>query len=334
MNSNNTIHSDIIKIIKNSKNILIISHSNPDGDAIGSMLAFHYYAKSLQKSTTCLLVDELPKNLRFLEESEQIRKYNPNQHNSIIKKCDLILIVDLNDITRIRELEKPISESNAYKIVIDHHLDPKEFASLYHINSNASSTGELVWEILNSDQEYKFDKKTSEALYSAIVTDTGSFRFPKTSAQVHQIISHLITNGADPFEIYDKIYNQISFGSTKLLGLALSGLKLYEDGKVCLMRLSEDSFRQTNTSYKDTEFFVEKTLSIEGVQVGILVTEVMERSEIKISLRSKRDIPVNKIALALGGGGHLNAAGANIKNVSLDNAVDMVLRQLSKLQLK
>jgi phosphoesterase RecJ-like protein len=233
----------------------------------------------------------------------------------------------------VRELEKPVTESNAYKIVIDHHLNPRDFANFCYINSEASSTGELIWNLLSSDPEYIFNKAAAEAIYVAILTDTGSFRFPKTTSYVHLIIAKLIDFGADPYELYDKTYNQSPANSTKLLGIALSEMKLYENGKVCIMQIAEDDFRKTNTSYRDTEFFVERTLSIEGVLVGVLVTEVRERSEIKISLRSKRDVAVNKAAIGLGGGGHLNAAGANIKNASLENAVEMVLRQISKLNL-
>lgn len=333
MNSKNTIHIDIIKIIRKSNNIVIISHTNPDGDAIGSMLGLFHYCKMNGKNTKCLLVDDVPRNLKFLPGSENIEKYNPNKHNHFLKNANLIAIVDLNDITRVRELEKPITESNAFKIMIDHHPNPKDIATYCYIDTDASSTGELVWRIINDDTEFIPTKDISDAIYTAILTDTGSFRFPKTSSEVHSIISSLIELGSDPFELYDKIYNQNSLNSTKLLGIALSGLRLYENGKVCIMVIGEGDFRKTNTSYKDTEFFVERTLSVEGVLVGVLITEVLERSEIKISLRSKKDIPVNKVAMAIGGGGHINAAGANIKNSSLENAVDLLLRQLSKLNL-
>jgi phosphoesterase RecJ-like protein len=271
--------------------------------------------------------------MKFLDGASLIEKYNPNRHNSIFKKADLIIVVDLNDITRIRELEKPVSESSAFKIVVDHHLNPKDFANYCYINSEASSTGELVWNILENDSEYSLNSATARALYAAILTDTGSFRFPKTTSRVHYIISKLIDAGADPYELYEQIYNQNPINSTRLLGLALSNMKLYENGKVCIMMITEEDFRKTNTTYKDTEFFVERTLSVEGVQVGVLISDAKERNEIKISLRSKKDIPVNKVAIGLGGGGHLNAAGANIKNASPENALEMVLRQISKLSL-
>lgn len=333
MNYNNTLHSDIIKTIKNSKNIIIISHSNPDGDAIGSMLGLFNYINSKGIKVKNLLVDPVPANLKFLKGSELIEKYTPEKHNTFLKKSDLIILVDLNDITRVRELEKQVIESPAYKIVIDHHPYPKDFANLYYVNPDASSTGELIYNILKSDSDFKIDKAVSEALYSAIVTDTGSFRFSNTTSKVHKIIAELIDYGADPYELYDRIYNQSLPNIIKLLGLALSNLKMFFNGKVCIMQISESDFRKTNTSFRDTEFFVERTLSIQGVLIGILLTEVKERNEIKISLRSKREISVSNVASALGGGGHMNASGANIKNMSLAEALDMVVRQLTKLNL-
>lgn len=333
MNYNNTLHSDIIKTIKNSKNIIIISHSNPDGDAIGSMLGLSHYINSKGIKVKNLLVDPVPSNMKFLNGSELIEKYSVEKHNSFFKKADLIILVDLNDITRVRELEKQVIESPAYKIVIDHHPNPKDFANLYYVNPDASSTGELIYNILISDSDYEIDKAVSEALYTAIVTDTGSFRFSNTTSKVHKIIAELIESGADPYELYDKIYNQSSPNIIKLLGLALTNIKMLFGGKVCIMQISESDFRKTNTSYRDTEFFVERTLSIQGVLIGILLTEVKERNEIKISLRSKREISVSNVASALGGGGHMNASGANIKNMSLADALDMVIRQLTKLNL-
>ncbi|OGU58845.1 MAG: hypothetical protein A2X64_09555 [Ignavibacteria bacterium GWF2_33_9] len=333
MNSNNTILNDIAKKIKISQNILIITHSNPDGDGIGSMLAMYFYASQFCEKIKCLIVDEVPKNLKFLSGTDKIEKFNSQKHTSFLKKSDLILFLDFNDLTRIRELGTPVAETSAYKIMIDHHPDTKDIAHITYVNTHASSTGELVWNIISNDIEAKLNINIVNALYAAIMTDTGSFRFSSTTAKVHEIIAQLIDLGADPYLLYDKIYNQSSINVVRLLGLVLSELKLFESGKVCIMQISEDMFRKTNTTTKDTEFIVERTLGIEGVLVGILLTEVKERNEIKISLRSKREVEINKVANNLGGGGHRNASGANIKNVTLENATEMVLRQISKLNL-
>jgi phosphoesterase RecJ-like protein len=331
MNYSNTLQTDLIKIIKKSQNIIITSHTNPDGDAIGSMLAVYHYCNLLGINSQCIIVDNVPKNLQFLNGAEKIEVYNKQRHKQLFSKSDLIVFVDLNDMSRVRDMEAPIKESGAYKIVIDHHTNPKDFADYYFVNHNIASTGELIWQLLTNDHDFKLNRNIAEALYAAIVTDTGNFHYPRTTAETHRIISQLIEAGADPTELYEKIYNQSSFNVIKLLGIALSNLKLLYNGRVCLMPLSSVDFRNTHTSFRDTEFFVERTLSIEGVAVGILITEVLEKGQFKVSLRSKETYNVASIAQFIGGGGHINAAGATFQSSNLNSAIETIIRLIGKL---
>jgi len=331
MNYINTLQSDLINLIKNAKNIVISTHVNPDGDGIGSMLALYHYTTALGAKVNCIINDFVPKNLKFLSGAELIEQYSPSRHNNFIKKSDLIIIVDLNDSARLGDIENALLKSNAYKIVIDHHTNPKDFANYYYVDTNTAATGQLVWNLLQLDPLFKPTKEIAEALYTAIVTDTGSFRYPRTDSIIHHTIAELIDAGADPTYLYDQIYNQSPFNVIKLLGIALSNLKLAYDGKVCVMQISSNDFRDTATNYKDTDFFVERTLSIEGVVIGVLITEVLEKGIIKISIRSKFDYNVASVAQMLGGGGHINAAGATIKSSDFQTATDAVLRQIGKL---
>ncbi|MGB9701217.1 MAG: DHH family phosphoesterase [Candidatus Kapaibacteriota bacterium] len=331
MNYTNSLQTDLINLIKNAKNIIISTHINPDGDGIGSMLALYHYTTSLGAKVNCIINDFVPKNLKFLNGASLIEQYSPSRHNNFFKKADLIIIVDLNDSSRLGDIEAPLSKSTAYKIVIDHHTNPKDFANYYYIDTNSAATGQLIWNLFQLDPEFELTKDIAEALYTAIVTDTGSFRYPRTNSSIHNIIAQLIDAGADPTYLYDQIYNQSSFNVIKLLGIALSNLKLAYDGRVCVMQISSNDFRDTSTNYKDTEFFVERTLSIEGVLVGVLITEVLEKGIIKISIRSKFDYDVASVAQMLGGGGHINAAGATIKSLNLQTATEAVIRQIGKL---
>lgn len=330
MNNSNIVHKEILKILKNSTKVLITTHTNPDGDAIGSALALYHYLTDIKITTQIIISDDVPRNLQFLTDSKKIESYNPNRHNQYIQAADTIVFLDLNDIARTRLLSKTLEQSSAFKIVIDHHTNPKDFANLLYSNIESSSTGELVFNLLTADKEFKINQKIAECIYVAIMTDTGSFRFQRTTSEVHRIIAALIDAGADPYKIYDNVHNQNPLKIVRLLGIALSKMQLHFNGKVCIMTLDKNDFASTGTNYRDTEFFVDRTLSVEGVEIGILLTEVFERGEFKISLRSKGDVFVNSIANSLGGGGHLNAAGATIKSQSFDTALQSLTNQLIK----
>lgn len=330
MNNSNILHKDILKILKKSKKVLITTHTNPDGDAIGSALALYHYLIENNIITQIIISDDVPRNLQFLPGSKVVEAYNPNRHNQFIKSADTIVLLDLNDVARTRLLVQPLEQSTAFKIVIDHHTNPKDFANLLYSNTESSSTGELIFHLLSADEDFRINRKVAECIYVAIMTDTGSFRFPRTTSEVHRIIAALIEAGADPYKIYDYVHNQNPLKIVRLLGVALSKMQLYFGGKVCIMTIDKNDFATTGTTFRDTEFFVDRTLSVEGVEIGILLTEVFERGEFKISLRSKGDVYVNQIATALGGGGHLNAAGATIKSLSLDSALQSITNQLIK----
>ncbi|HRS01608.1 MAG TPA: bifunctional oligoribonuclease/PAP phosphatase NrnA [Bacteroidota bacterium] len=322
---------EITKIFENSKKIIISTHNNPDGDAIGSALALWNYFIGNKKDAWIIISDDVPKNMQFLEGADRILKFYQKSNLHHIKQADLIVLVDMNDYGRSMMLAEHIQESNATKIIIDHHpgMNINSIHSL--VDSNASSTGEIIWRILSQVPDFKVTKPIAEALYVAIATDTGNFRFPKTTSQLHRIIAELIDAGADPSYLYENVYNQKSINQMRLLGRALSNLKLLFQDRVCLMSISEKDFRETQTSYQDTEFFVEQTLSIEKVKIGILLSEIYQCGEYKISLRSKDDFDVQKVAFSLGGGGHFNAAGITLKAQSLDDAIDTLLRNLQKI---
>ena len=330
MNIPKTIYIDVIKKLKQAKKVIITTHSNPDGDAIGSALTIQNYLKFNKIDSSIIINDDVPKNLTFLKGSDLIEQYNPQRHDNIIKSADTIVVVDLNDANRTRNMARAITESNAYKIVIDHHTNPKEFADLYCVDTNYSSTGQIIYDIFNTDESYNLDLDGAEAIYTAIVTDTGNFAYQKTTSDVHRIVANLLDIGVDPNKIYDLVYNQNSINVVKLLGIALSKIQLHFGGKVCFMVLTNEDFATTGTTYRDTEFFVNRTLSIEGVIIGVLITEVIQLNEIKISFRSKGNTNVSLIANSFGGGGHINAAGASVKTSSIESIISSLTNQLSK----
>ncbi|ROL59531.1 bifunctional oligoribonuclease/PAP phosphatase NrnA [Bacteroidetes/Chlorobi group bacterium MS-B_bin-24] len=321
----------IINHLQNSKNLLLVTHTNPDGDAIGSCLGLYHYLTQKNKNVTFILQSPIPTNLQFLNGIDKIH-FLLNQNNfKISPDFDTIVLLDLNDISRLKTLRDEIELSKATKIVIDHHQEPKDFADYYLIDTTASSTGEILFKLLRKDCSINWTKEICENLYVAIMTDTGNFRFERTDGEVHRIVAELIDYGADPVKLYNEVYNKIPFNAAKLMGLGYSKLESYYGGKLVVMPIRHKDFLETNTQEEDTEGFVESLLSIDGVVMSILIMEVVERNEIRVSIRSKGDYSARNLALNFGGGGHINAAGCRFQNADFEVTKQKLVDKASEI---
>lgn len=318
------------ELIKKSKAIAITTHTNPDGDAIGSAIAVKYIiSENFNKSSEIFIDNDLAENLVFLEGAEKVTVYNESHRNNIIDS-DLIFILDLNNPSRLKSLEESVSKSIAKKIMIDHHINPTDFTDLKYVDTEATSTGDLVFKWAK-ELNLKIPKPAADALYVAIMTDTGNFRHSRTDADTFRTAAHLIDCGADPVRLYENVYNQNKLTSLKLLGYAFNSLELFFDDKVSVISLPEEIIKTYKASKGDIEGFVEKTLSVKGAVIGILLTEFPESNEVKISLRSKGDYSVRDIAAKFDGGGHKNAAGAKIENKSIKEAKEIILKETANI---
>lgn len=311
-------------IVDSNQNFVLTTHINPDGDGLGTECALAYFLKQLGKDALILNHSATPSNYEFLNQIFPIQQFNPFQHTSLVEKADVVIIIDTNSPERLGNLKTAVLQNTGVKVCIDHHLDPEEFADLYILDEPSSATGEIVYRLLNYlNDRQPIDKKIASSLYTAIVTDTGSFRYPKTDPEVHKIVAHLIQAGADPVAIHEAVYEQSSIERLRLLGKALSNIQLAHDGKVAYIVLTKELFADTGTEEVDTDFFVPYTLSIAGVQVGLMFSELDDC--IKINFRSKGDIWINELAKHFGGNGHKNAAGARIAHVPMNDLVSQVL---------
>lgn len=317
----------ILSAIKDSKNILITTHTNPDGDAIGSSLAFYHYLLQKNKQAKIFIQSPIPTNLQFLNGINNIIINNEQQIDNFSRFADLIFILDLNDISRVKNLSSIIENSRARKVVIDHHLEPKDFAELYLIDITASSTGEILYKLLSEDQETIWSKTLCENLYVAIMTDTGNFRFERTDGEVHRIVANLIDFGADPVKLFNEVYNKIPFNAARLMGIGYSKLEQYCNGKLVVMPILHEDFVNTNSCEEDTEGFVESILSINNVVMSILLLEIVERNEVRVSIRSKGNFSARALAQFFGGGGHLNAAGCRFYGENFDRVKEKLVKQ-------
>ena len=279
--------------------------------------------KKQGKQATILNYSATPDNYLFLAEFHPILQFDPSQHAEIIENAEVIIVLDTNHLDRLVTMKPALLSSQAVKICIDHHLEPGEFADLYILDESSTATGEIIYRLLNYLTGRSIDRETAIALYTAIMTDTGSFRYPKTDPETHKIIAHLIQMGADPVAIYEHVYERGSINRVRLLGLALANMQITHNGKLAYIVLTREMFDATDTTEVDAEAFVPYTLTIDGVQIGLMFSEM--NGIVKVSFRSKGDIWINELAKEFGGNGHKNAAGARIHHAKLDEIVSQVL---------
>ncbi len=325
----NTLEAGIpqcLDILLSANNIVITTHQNPDGDAIGSALGLYHFAISRGINATVINTSPTPSNLTFLPSADNIHVFTHENDNDTIQKADAIFILDLNSIKRIQTMEESVTSSPAKKVLIDHHQNPSISPDVAVIDTGSCSTCELIYKIILASGE-SFSPEIATALYTGIMTDTGSFRFSRTTANVFRIAGSLVEYGADPVYIAENVFNSSGFNRTVLLGKALGSLQLFYDGKLSVMSVTSEDFLQTKTLEEDTDGFVQHTLTIAGVIMGILFIELPNSNIVKISIRSKGSVQANSLAADFNGGGHLNAAATRIHDNSLADTMKMIIEK-------
>ncbi|MFL2571886.1 MAG: DHH family phosphoesterase [Flavobacteriaceae bacterium] len=293
--------------------VVIIPHKNPDGDAMGSCLAWQGILNQLGHSTTVIAPNEYPSFLHWLPGHDSVLIYENNQEfaDKLIAAAYMVFTLDFNTLKRIDQMGVRVSESSAKKIMIDHHQEPDDYADIMFSNPSIGSTCEFVFQIIEGlGLVQKINKDIASSLYTGIVTDTGSFRFPSVTAATHRAVATLIDGGANHSQIHEKIKDNARPERLKLLGIALNNMVCITKYKTAYITLSQEELDACNYQKGDTEGFVNYGLSIAGIEMAVLMTESKKENMIKISFRSKGDLAVNLFAKTyFEGGGHINAAG-------------------------
>ena len=293
--------------------VVIIPHKNPDGDAMGSCLAWQGMLNQLGHSTTVIAPNDYPTFLDWLPGHDNVIIYENHQDaaDKLIAEADMIFTLDFNTLKRIDQMGVRVAESAATKIMIDHHQEPDDYADIMFSTPAVGSTCELVFQIIEAMGLVKhIDQDIASCLYTGIVTDTGSFRFPSVTAATHRAVATLIDAGANHSEIHEKIKDNARPDRLKLLGIALKNMVFVSEYKTAYITLSQDELDACNYQKGDTEGFVNYGLSVAGIEMAVLMTENKKEDVIKISFRSKGDLAVNLFAKTyFEGGGHINAAG-------------------------
>ncbi|MFL2628161.1 MAG: DHH family phosphoesterase [Candidatus Marisimplicoccus sp.] len=321
--------SNIKKHLSERKKIVVIPHLSPDADALGSCLAiYHFFNKNHEVSI--ISPNEYSEALKFLPGEDIIERFDLSKDKCVklINNAEIIFVLDFNNLNRIRRLSPYINESNAIKIMIDHHESPDNFATYSYCEPTMSSTCEMIYNLLSDYDKDLINKSIAECIYTGIVADTGSFRFPSTSSKTLKIASELIELGVEIDSIYQNLFNNYQFSRLKLLGKTLENFKKVKGLPVMYSLLSDEDQKRNNYKKGDTEGFVNFGLSIEGVLCSVLMIEKKDEGVVKLSFRSKGEVSVNDFAANFfNGGGHINAAGG-VSHLSLAETEEKFLKDI------
>ncbi|TXE05784.1 bifunctional oligoribonuclease/PAP phosphatase NrnA [Gelidibacter salicanalis] len=316
---------EIKALLSAPKHIVIVPHKNPDGDAMGSTLGLYHFLTEQNHTATVIAPNDYPDFLKWLPGQEHvvIHESDKVRAEALIAEADLIFTLDFNALHRSGQMETPLANSDALKIMIDHHQQPDDYATYMFSDVAMSSTCQMVYHFMVMlEATAAIETKIATCLYAGILTDTGSFRFPSSTSTTHIVAAELIDKGADHSEIYNAIYDTNSFERLQLLGIALKNLKILPEYRTAYITLTQEELNASNFRKGDTEGFVNYGLSIKDVIFAAIFIEHKQEGIIKISLRSKGDFSVNEFSRAnFGGGGHTNAAGGK-SDLSLNETVE------------
>lgn len=322
------------EIIKNrisvAERFTIITHQNPDGDAIGSSLGLYHALHNIGKICKVIVPNDFPAFLKWMPASDEILVYErqKSEISDWMSRSDFVFYLDFNDLQRLGKLRKVVENREIFSILIDHHPEPLDFSDILISDTSVSSTAELVYGFI---QEFlgsrTIEKIVSECLYAGMMTDTGSFSYNSSRPETYHILAELLANGIDKDEIYSNVYDNFSEDRMKLLGYCLDKkMTLLSEYGTAFICLTAEEKKKYNFQPGDSEGFVNFPLSISGVFFSVFFME--NGGKIKLSFRSKGDFPVNTMAAKyFQGGGHLNAAGGE-SELPMEKAVEKFLKLL------
>lgn len=311
------------------RHFLLTTHVNPDGDGLGSEVAMALWLRALGKSVRVLNDSAVPAAFAFLTRHHPIEAFEPELAEQLFDGADALVVLDTSNRQRIGKLS-PVLDRHAIPIaVVDHHVTHANgFGQVNVIEPEASATGEIVYDLIR-ESGCALTTEAAEALYVALMTDTGSFRYSNTDSHAHRMAADLLGYGLDPQRIHAQVHSHASAARLRFFGEALSALELHEGGRVVVLEASPEQFQKHGLAGADTENLVDMPRVVAGVEAVALFSEV-EPGKVKVSLRSTGRIAVDQVASRLGGGGHPHAAGVMLRGTRAE-ARSRILPELHRL---
>ena len=319
------------ELINKSSNILITTHSRPDGDACGCIVAISDVLAALGKKARALMLSPMPEWYEFLFTEKVPVLGEDIQLDELIQgrlgEFDLIIIVDTNSYTQLDKFSQYLNQVRTTVLIIDHHVTADGLGDVELVDSDAAATALIVLDFFKF-AGWKITEKIAEALFVAVATDTGWFQFSNTNSRVYRSCAELIDAGANPAEIYHNLYENFSYPRFKLTLAMLNTLELHLDGRFATQHILQRDFQQTGATYKDTENLINECQRISTVEAAALFVELKD-GRIRCSLRSTGTVDVSKIAARFAGGGHKMAAGTFLPG-PLENAKKLILAEMTE----
>ena len=323
-------------LLATPKKIAIIPHRSPDGDAMGSTLGLYHFLLKNNHHPVVVSPNEFPDFLAWLPGSETVKIFEKDKKNctKILEEAELIFTLDFNALHRVGEMENVLSKLKVPFIMIDHHQSPDDYATYTYSDIAFGSTCEMLYNFISFlGKKADIDKTIGTCIYTGILTDSGSFRFPKTTGTTHRIIADLIDLGVENSEIPTLLFDNSSYGRLQLLGRALQNMIVITEHKTAYITLTQDELNSFNHVKGDTEGIVNYGLSIKGIVFTAIFIENKEENIIKISFRSQGDFDVNQFAREhFNGGGHRNAAGGK-SELTMEETVEKFEMLVGKLKI-
>ncbi|MBF6609153.1 MAG: bifunctional oligoribonuclease/PAP phosphatase NrnA [Flavobacterium sp.] len=303
----------INELLSTPRRIAIVPHRSPDGDAMGSTLALYHLLLRMDQDPVVISPNEFPDFLSWLPASEKVLIFEKDKDRigQILLDAEVIFTLDFNALHRTGEMEHTLVKCPAVFIMIDHHQRPDDYAKYMYSNTAYGSTCEMMYNFITQlGQHELIDKTIASCIYTGIVTDSGSFRFPSTTSNTHRVVADLIDKGIENGEIHNLLFDNNSYESLLLLGRALQNMKVLPEYRTSYITLSQSELDQHNYVKGDTEGIVNYGLSIKGIIFAAIFIENSDENIVKISFRSQGAFDVNAFAREhFNGGGHINAAG-------------------------
>ena len=315
-------------IISKSNNIILSTHINPDGDGLGSELGMYYYIKSLNKKCTIVNISKTPSFLKFIDPEDIIQTWDDNIHLEQFQDFDLAIIFDIGDYRRLGVISDCIKKHHIYSVSIDHHPYSDSFFDLALVDTAYPATGQMVWDFLQFNGKSNLSEVQSTALYAALITDTGSFRYSSTNSESHNMASNLLSCGTKPYKVYESIYERRSKEQINLLSKSINNLNFYYNGIICGSIITKKMQDDVGANPSHVEGFTDFFRSINKVEVAFCIIE--QEKNIRMNFRSRGKYIINDIAGVFGGGGHKLAAGATVSNMTIVDIEERILKEIKR----
>jgi phosphoesterase RecJ-like protein len=313
---------DAAKAIRENRKFVVTTHVNPEGDAIGSEVAFAAFLRDAGKQVTIINSSPTPQNNKFLDPGGTIKVYPSSYEKEALQSADAVVIIDVNNWSHVGPFADVLKRSKALRICIDHHQGADDgFSDIVVSDTTAAAAGVLVYELI-CHMKGKITRAIADAIYSSIITDTGTFRFSNTDERVFRIAADLVAIGVEPFGLHRKIFSK-ERAAVELLGVVLGTLRSTPDGRIAWIHATRKMFEDCHATYEDSDGILDVVRAIEGVEYCLFFKET-HSGGIKVSLRSNGKVDVYEIARRFDGGGHRMASGMSVDG-PMPSAIESVV---------